>query len=370
MNILIISPFRIYPIYSGFSTRVYNLTKQLSNSNSVFLFYSDYYKKYSAQDDCDFLPNVKKICFKVSTKFMQLLHPYLILRGVDVIKEEKIDLIIAEGIWAGLHAMIFRALTKVPYCLTEHNVEYVRWKRMGMKYPGLLRMFEKYCCKFSKKVFCMSEDDRKQINELGVNINKIITVPNGVDILQFRPEPSKKYEIANKLNISAESPIILFSGSLNYTPNLQAIQIIYEKLINPVLEAVPDAKFVIVGSNPPLHFKHESIIFTGYVEKIEDYINASDLVIAPLISGGGTKLKIVEAISCGKTVITTSVGAEGLIGESTKGFLKIADNWNDFIIEMINSLKSSQSTDLPRGFIKMYSWDSIGNKLCKEITID
>ena len=216
----------------------------------------------------------------------------------------------------------------------------------------------------------MSEDDRKQINELGVNINKIITVPNGVDILQFRPEPSKKYEIANKLNINVESPIIIFSGSLNYTPNLQAIQIIYEKLINPVLEAVPDAKFVIVGSNPPLHFKHESIIFTGYVEKIEDYINASDLVIAPLISGGGTKLKIVEAISCGKTVITTSVGAEGLIGESTKGFLKIADNWNDFIIEMINSLKSSQSTDLPRGFIKMYSWDSIGDKLCKEIIID
>lgn len=386
MNILIVSPFRIYPIYSGFSTRVYNLTKQLSNStsnssssstststfssNSVFLFYIDYYKKYSAPDDCNFLPNVPKFCFKTSNKFMQLLHPYLILKGVSAIKKEKIDLVIAEGIWGGLHAMIFRAVTKVPYCLTEHNVEHVRWKRMGKKYPGLLRILEKYCCKYSKKVFCMSNDDRKQINELGVDLNKIITVPNGVNILQFWPEPSKKCEIANKLNISVESPLILFSGNLDYTPNLQAVQIIYEKIINPFLETVPDAKFLIVGSNPPLQFKHESIIFTGYVEKIEDYINASDLVIAPLISGGGTKLKIVEAIACGKTVITTSVGAEGLFDENTEGFLKVADNWNDFILKMIDSLKNPRSLDLPRGFIDTYSWNFIGDRLCKEIITD
>jgi glycosyltransferase involved in cell wall biosynthesis len=369
MNILIISPFRIYPIYSGFSTRVYNLTKQLSNSNSVFLFYIDYYKKYSAQADCNFLPNVQKFSFKVSTKFMQLFDPHLILKGVDLINKEKIDIVIAEGIWAGFHAMIFRALTKVPYCLTEHNVEYIRWKRMGMKCPGLLRIFEKHCCKFSKEIFCMSNSDRQQISELGIDINKITIAPNGIDTLQFRPSPSKKHEIANKFNFDVESPIILFSGNLSYTPNLQAIQIIYEKIIDSVLEAIPKAKFMIVGSNPPLQFQHEAMIFTGFVEKIEDYINASDLVIAPLISGGGTKLKIVEAIACGKTVLTTSIGAEGLLDESTRGFLKIIDDWNDFINFIVNFLKNPTINDLPSTFIEKYSWKSIGETIYKEISV-
>lgn len=367
MNILIISPFRIYPIYSGFSTRVYNLTKQLSNSNSVFLFYSDYYKKYSAQDDCDFLPNVKKICFKVSTKFMQLLHPYLILRGVDVIKEEKIDLIIAEGIWAGLHAMIFRALTKVPYCLTEHNVEYVRWKRMGMKYPGLLRMFEKYCCKFSKKVFCMSEDDRKQINELGVDLKKIVVVPNGYDPAIFYPNNKNKKAVREKINVSDETPLILYSGDFNYKPNLQAVSIIHDNLIDKVLFKVPNAKFLIVGSHPPLQYKHKGIIFTGFVDKIEDYINTSDIVIAPLISGGGTKLKIIEAISCGKVVITTNIGAEGLVEGKTNNFLVITDDWSQFANEIVSTLKSPVNNKVPKEFTEKFSWGKIIKKMNDEI---
>ncbi|MDW5549183.1 glycosyltransferase family 4 protein [Methanosarcina sp.] len=369
MKILIISPFRVYPIHCGFSTRVYNLTKQLSYSNSVFLYYTDYNKKECNPDDCSFLPNVTKRNFKVSYKFMQLINPSLIFEAVSAIKKEKINIIIAEGIWAGPHAMILSFLTKVPYCFTEHNVEHVRWKRMGRKYPGLLRIFEKYCCKFSKKIFCMSNNDRQQISELGVDINKLTIAPNGIDTLQFRPRTSKKYDLARKLKLDVESPVILFFGNLSYTPNLQAVQIIYEKIIDSVLEAIPNVKFVIVGSNPPLQFQHEAMIFPGFVENIEDYINASDLVIAPLISGGGTKLKIIEAIACGKTVLTTSIGAEGLVDESTRYFLKVIDDWNDFINFIVDFLKNPIVNDLPSIFIEKYSWKSIGEIISKEISM-
>ncbi len=369
MNILIISPFRVYPTDCGFSTRVYNLTKQLSYSNSVFLVYTDYYKKYPNPHDYNFLPNVRKYNFRVSNKFMQLLNPYLILKAVSIIKKERINIVIAEGIWAGPHAIILSFLTRVPYCFTEHNVEHVRWRRMGMKYPDLLKIFEKYCCKFSKKIFCMSNNDRQQINELGIDINKLTIVPNGIDTLQFRPRSSKKYEIAKKFDLDIESPIILFSGKLSYTPNLQAIQIIYEKIIDPVLENIPNVKFVIVGANPPLQFRHKAMIFTGFVENIEEYINASDLVIAPLISGGGTKLKIIEAIACGKTVLTTSIGAEGLVDESTQDFLKIIDDWNDFINFIVDFLRNPIINNLPRTFIEKYSWRSIGETISKEISM-
>ncbi|MCC4767345.1 glycosyltransferase [Methanosarcina sp. DH1] len=367
MNILIISPFRIYPIYSGFSTRVYNLTKQLSNFNSIFLFYIDYYKKYPAPDNCNFLPNVKKCSFKVPTKFMQLLDPYLILKGIDVIKKEKIDLVIAEGIWAGLHAMIFRALTKVPYCLTEHNVEYVRWKRMGMKYPGLLRVFERYCCKFSDKVFCMSDDDRKQINKLGVELKKTVVIPNGYDPTIFYPNNKNKKAVREEINVNDETPLILFSGNFSYKPNLQAVSIIHDTLVDKVLNKIPNAKFLIVGSHPPLQYKHKGIIFTGFVDKIEDYINASDIVIAPLVSGGGTKLKIIEAISCGKVVITTDIGAEGLVGGKTNNFLVITDDWSQFANEIVSILKSPINNKVPEEFTEKFSWNRIIKKINNEI---
>jgi glycosyltransferase involved in cell wall biosynthesis len=299
---------------------------------------------------------------------MQLLHPYLILKGVDVIKKEKIDLVIAEGIWAGLHAMIFRALTKVPYCLTEHNAEYIRWKRMGKKYSIILGVFEKYCCKFAEQVYCVSDDDRQLIHELGIDKNKIITVPNGVDTSKFKPNTKKEYEIKKELNLEIDTPIILFSGSLKYEPNFQAVQVIHDILIEKILNIYPDAKFVIVGSNPPLQFEHEAIIFTGTVEKIEDYLNAANIIIAPLISGGGTKLKIVEAIACGKNVVTTRIGAEGLIEKQTKEFLIVCDDWDDFANEIINKLKSHENDKLTKEFIERYSWDCIGGKLFNEIS--
>lgn len=362
MNILIISPFRIYPIYSGFSTRVYNLTKQLSSSNSVFLFYIDYYKKYSTPDDYDFLPNVKKHNFKVSTKFMQFLNPYLIMEAVSTIKKGKIDIIIAEGIWAGLHAMILSFLTKVPYCLTEHNAEYVRWKRMGRN-SYILKKFEKLCCTYSDKIISMSDVDKELIHRLGIDIGKIVTIPNGFDDDIFKPNSYKRGEIRGKLNVGSETPIILFSGSLDYTPNYQSVQIIHDILLDKILDKIPTAKFLIVGSNPPLQYEHESIIFTDRVERIEDYINTSDLVIAPLISGGGTKLKIIEAIACGKSVVTTSIGAEGLICNETSQFLHIFDEWDSFahfIVEFLKNNTRDYSISENKDFIRRYSWTYLG----------
>lgn len=367
MKILIISPFRIFPTYSGFATRTYNITKQLSNKFEVILFYVDFEKKYFDSNRA-YLPNVSKQKFKASKRRMQFFNPLLITSGIQTIKREKVDLIIAESIWAGLHAMILRALTKVPYCLTEHNAEYIRWKRMGKKYSRMLGMFEKYCCKFAEQVYCVSDDDRQLIHELGIDKSKIITIPNGVDTHKFKPNTKKEFEIKRELNLKIDTPIILFSGSLKYEPNFQAVQIIHDILIDKILSVCPDAKFVIIGSNPPLQFEHEAIIFTGTVEKIEDYLNAANVIIAPLISGGGTKLKIVEAIACGKNVVTTSIGAEGLIDKQTDESLKVCDDWDDFANETINTLKSHENRKLTTEFIERYSWDCIGEKLFNEIS--
>ncbi|MCK4251002.1 glycosyltransferase family 4 protein [candidate division WOR-3 bacterium] len=368
-KILVISPFKIFPTYSGFNTRVYNIIKLLSNRNKISFFYVDYNKK-GVQSDENFLLDVAKYRFRTSKRWMQVFHPLLILKGIKIIKNEKIDLIIAESIWAGLHAVILHILTRVPYYFNEQNVEYVRWKRMGKKYSRILKICEKYCCKFAKKVFCVSESDRQLIHKLGIDIDKIIIIPNGVDTEKFKPDIKKRYAVRKKLGLSIEKPVILFFGDLSYIPNLQAVQIVHDILLGKTLNKIPDVKFLIVGSNPPVQYNHEAIIFTGIVEKIEDYINASDVVIAPLISGGGTKLKIIEAIACGKTVVTTSIGAEGLINEQTKDALRIADEWDKFVDEIVDTLKNPESDDIPKEFIEKYSWDSIGKIICETLKIE
>lgn len=369
-RILIISPFKIYPTYSGFSTRVYNIIKELSNKNIIFFLYVDLIQKKTEKDNQEHLINVKKYPIKTSLRFMQLFHPMLLKKGFEIIKKENIDLIIAEGIWAGLHSMILYFLTKVPYYFTEHNVEYIRWKRMGKYFYNILKIYEKCCCNLAKKVICVSETDQKLIYELGIDINKIVVIPNGVDIQRFKPYDNKneiRQKIRQKLFINNSDPIILFSGELSYIPNFQAVRIIREVIIDKVLKRISEAKFLIIGSNPPLKYNHNSIIFTGNVDRIEDYINASDVVIAPLTSGGGTKLKIVEAIACGKVVITTSIGAEGLISNETKDFLKVHDEWNEFTDAIISTLNENRKNIPPKEFIEKFSWIAVSEKLNKII---
>jgi polysaccharide biosynthesis protein PslH len=369
MKILVISPFSIYPINNGFATRTYNIIKQLSSYHEIFLFYINLDRK-CINSGVNYLPNVSKCGINTSRRWMQFFHPLLLYKGIKTVKNEHIDIVIAESIWAGLHAMILSSLTKVPYCLTEHNAEYVRWKRMGRNNSYILKKFEKLCCTCSDKIISMSDVDKELIHRLGVDIGKIITIPNGFDNDTFKPNPSSREEIRKKLNVSNETSIILFSGNLNYAPNYQAVQIIHDVLLDKILAIIPTAKFLIVGSNPPLQYKHESIRFTGRVDRIEDYINASDLVIAPLLSGGGTKLKIVEAIACGKSVVTTSIGAEGLICDETAQFLHIFDEWDGFANFIVEFLKNGGSNNSPseyESFSREYSWVNLGLNLKKAL---
>jgi len=126
------------------------------------------------------------------------------------------------------------------------------------------------------------------------------------------------------------------------------------------LKKKPNAKFLIIGDNPPLEFKHENIIFTGLVKKIEDYINASDFVICPLLYGGGTRIKIIETLACGKPVISTSMGAEGIKSEEITELLYLCDDWNDFAdkILLLSSKKSKKYKELFD-----FSWEKSESKI-------
>jgi len=106
----------------------------------------------------------------------------------------------------------------------------------------------------------------------------------------------------------------------------------------------------------------KNITFTGLVDNIEDYINASDVVICPLTSGGGTRFKILEALACGKVVVSTTIGAEGLESKRIGDSLILCDNWDDFV-KIIISCLSKQNSNNNSQYMKNYSLEKISEPI-------
>lgn len=368
-KILIISPFNIFPPYWGGASRIYNLTKHLSEKNKIILLYTDY--KQISDKNSNFKEmkelltnqNVKLVKIESFGKFSQIFNPLLVLRGLKIIKKKKPDYIFAEFTWSGLHAMILRLLTGTPYVLDEHNVEFVRFKRMkrGNKLTiFLLKLYEKFSCKFAYKVFCVSKVDKNfLVSKLNVNKNKIEIVPNGVDTGKFYSDEEKRERTKETLGVDKDVPLILFYGKLDYKPNKEAIEIIDKEILPQVLKRLPNAEFLIVGDNPPLEFGHQNIIFTGAVENIEDYVNASDIVICPLLSGGGTRIKILESLACGRCVISTSLGPEGIDRDACENRLIVEDDWRKFSNRIISLIRNPEKDYISPKFTEKYSWQNI-----------
>jgi glycosyltransferase involved in cell wall biosynthesis len=358
-KLLVISPFRIFPPAFGGADRTYHLVKGLAANYRVFLLHTNYDQLRSAPYQPEAIPNVSLHGVGPARRWAQLFNPLLVLEGLRLIGRERPDLIMAEALWAGLHTLIFHALTGLPYVLDEFNVEYQRYESMGRRWIGLIRSYERLICYLARRVFYVSEGDRQALLALGVAPEKLVLVPNGADLARFRPDPSRRGAVRAALGLAPDAPLVLFFGKLNYQPNWEAVGIIAERLLPPVLRAVPRAAFVVCGEAPPRDsYRQPRLLFPGLVPRIEDYINAADVVIVPLISGGGTRFKIVQALACGRPVVSTSVGAEGFA--DLPGAITIADDWDAFAECIVRQLVEGRAPAFDRAaFAARYDWQRI-----------
>src|SRR3989338_11372518 len=386
MKILIISPSNTFPALSGGAVRTNAFLKYLAKRNKIFYVYNKYHQvKEGKIKSKTNISNVKLYPVGPSVRAAQLFNPLLLIKSYKIIKKEKIDLVIGEFAWSGVYLSLLKLLTNVSYIIDEHNIEYelvkFNYGLLGKLISPTIQLYKKLTWKFSKYIFCVSENDKKAIINIGISDKKIIVVPNGIDANLFKK--TNKNEIRTKLKLNFDDLIVLFFGKLDYSPNKETVNIIYNEIMPRTLKILKmsefsnensehaqkhlvfdkrkNIKFLIVGSNPP-NLKHENIIFTGPVENIKSYIDASDIVVNPLLHGAGARFKILEAIACGKRVIRTSIGAGELADEGIKGFLVISDDWDDFAEHVINNL-SKKDRRPPRWFLDRYTWKNVINKL-------
>jgi glycosyltransferase involved in cell wall biosynthesis len=255
-----------------------------------------------------------------------------------------------------------------PTVLFQHNVEASLWDRQARCERNLLKkaIFTLEALKMKRHeadaiegfhhVIAVSETD-KQLMSRNASDN-ISVVPTGVDIQAFGA--------AGVSNV--DKNLVVFTGSMDWEANIDAMRYFCAEIWPRVLSQVPDAKFCIVGRNPGPSVKRlasKSVEVTGTVPSVVEYLKASAVVVVPLRIGGGTRLKIFEAMAMEKAVVSTAIGAEGLEVHDGVDIL-LADSPSDFANRMVRLLGDAALRDsigkAARVTASKYDWAVIATR--------
>jgi len=361
----------LHPVDKGGKIRTYNMLKQLKREHHVTYLTLD--DGTASEDDrvnsseyCNDLVCVPHPLREKFTPgfyielFLNLLssRPYAIKKYESAGMSNKIaelesrnafDLLVCDFLAPA--ANIPRTLTK-PAVLFQHNVEAMIWKRHyevqtdPIKKTYLygqwrkMHRFEKQMCRRFDSVIAVSAEDRDQMKR-DYGAEAVFDVPTGVDTDFFRPSGT----------VRPERHSIVFTGSMDWLPNEDAIIYFMREIMPLIKTKLPDATITVVGRNPPpalvnLSKEDPSLVITGRVDDVRPFMERAAAYVVPLRIGGGTRLKIFEAMAMEKAVISTTVGAEGL--PLTNGIeLLLADEpgvFADAVIKVVTD--SAYASDL------------------------
>jgi polysaccharide biosynthesis protein PslH len=223
----------------------------------------------------------------------------------------------------------FPSRRTTPCILFQHNVESSLWQRMAATESNPVKKlsfaiesakmtrYERATLGRFQHIIAVSEHDRQQMLKMDPAC-EITVVPTGVDTQKFKVAPPS----------SANPPRVVFTGSMDWEPNIDAVDYFCAQIWPRIRKEFPDAIFQIVGRNPFAKVRRlasDSVQVTGTVPSVEDYLEKASVVVVPLRIGGGTRLKIFEAMAMGKALVSTSIGAEGLDIQSGRDLL-LADD--------------------------------------------
>jgi glycosyltransferase involved in cell wall biosynthesis len=229
-------------------------------------------------------------------------------------------LIVATSIW--VYAPLCNMKNRPPVVLDAHDVlGNAIEERYGERhwFTRWVRSWERRVVRAVDHVFTCSEFDRRQfIERYGVAEDRVTTVPNGVDMEVWRATASTGDGQGTGIDPTHEaalqgSRVLFFMGKLDYQPNREALKFLAERLM-PELQRGGGERFclLVCGGPAPSSSPHPSILFAGKVPDIVPYVRRADICLAPIFTGSGTRLKILEYMAAGKPVVATPKGAEGI----------------------------------------------------------
>ena len=268
------------------------------------------------------------------------------------------------------HTGQYRLETDAGSLLSLQNVDSHIWRRLREQESSPLRQclyrtqeraFRRYERTLSRSfdlVACASEVDRELMEGIcpGLSAN---VIPNGVDIELYQPN----HELE-------EETTLIYTGSMDWFPNEDAAIYFIEEIFPAIQTSHPNLRFYVVGQSPAERLKRygnrPGVVVTDRVDDVKPYIARATVYVVPLRIGGGTRLKILEALAMGKVVVSTSVGAEGL--NLTEEEIMIADEpakFADSILQLMeDESKRRKLGEKGRRRVETeYDWRRIGERL-------
>lgn len=385
MRILFVTPYNPANPTFGAALRIYHVLNQLCKFHDVTVVgfsipggEEELVRQIPAlKGKVHFHYHNRSILKEKWNQFVALFTPYSRGRWVmsksplqkkidQILKTQEFDFIQCEFPDMAYHKFNSNAL-KV---LDAHNVEYDNTRRMAkIKNKPLRRLY--YQIEWKKMmrdelamahqqdaILTTSVRDKLLFDEQTPNIPKFV-IPNGVDLSYFKPR-----------DVEPEKHTLVFVGMMTYVPNYDGVQYFLDEIFPRILSVLPDAKIYIVGKNPPVAISkraNKNIIITGFVDDVRPIIQKASVYVVPLRMGGGTRLKIVEALSMKKPIVTTSIGCEGIDVIHRKSVL-IADEPQQFADSVIELCRDRElANQLTKNGYELvyrnYGWESVGYKL-------
>ncbi|MBO4232074.1 MAG: glycosyltransferase [Bacteroidales bacterium] len=253
----------------------------------------------------------------------------------NILQKEDFDIVQLESLFVAPYIPVIRQYSKAKIILRTHNVEHRIWDRVVRNEHSLprklvLKSLARNLEKFELSVFgkidgymTISDVDYSFFNEKFPFVSGAV-IPFGVDVDDY--EPDEEY-------IPSDTPELFHLGSLDWLPNREGVEWFLDEVWDKILEHYPSLTFTIAGRNIPQEIidkQYHNVIIAGEVPDARDFMLSKDIMIVPLLSGSGIRVKIIEGMALGKTIITTSIGAEGLAVEHGKNIF-IADTPEEFV---------------------------------------
>jgi glycosyltransferase involved in cell wall biosynthesis len=390
VRILFLSSWFPYPPDNGARIRTFNLLRQLARRHEIALlsFIQDEGVKQSELDAVSsfcrvlgtvpqrhFQPSRPQALFRLLSmrprSLAETYSPQMAALVRDALHQHPFDLIIASEIGPGLDTApyIIDADT-LPRVIEDLELSMI-WNKIRAQntWAGQVRhkltwlKLRHYAARLLRRVdgcTVASEQERILLQNIVSDFEPLAVIPNGLDLARYRdgwgpPAPDT----------------LVFPGALTYQANFDAMFFFLKEVFPLVRARKPGVTLRITGRTDgvPVHRlpAEGSVVFTGYLEDVRPVVAQSWVCVVPLLTGGGTRLKILEAMALGTPVVSTSKGAEGL--EVTPGHdILIADEpaeFADAVLRLLSdeTLRARLSANGQKLVRERYGWDQIGEKL-------
>lgn len=337
-------------IDAGHEVKVFSLqTNKYDFSKEIPEKYLSKTQFESSYVDLSLNPYLAFKCFLQNKSFHieRFIHKSIREKLIQILSSQTFDIIHFESIFLLPYLELINKLSNAKVIVRTHNVEHIIWEELSIKSHNpfkkyylshLARTLKNYELNRLNQVdlvVSISNHDTQTFKNLGIK-TPIIDVPFGINPDQYISIESAKY-----------SPNLFFIGALNWMPNAEGLKWFLENVWQLIHSKYPKLEFVIAGRETPkwlLQSSYPNVKVIGEVKDAQNFINQHSIMIAPLLSGSGIRIKIIEAMALEKIVITTTKGAQGINYEHLKNLI-IADSPNEYVNAISKCLNEFDFTE-------------------------